>query len=280
MILENAMSLPPLGIALSGGTAKSVTHVGVLKAISEAQVPVSYIVGTSGGSMVGTMFATGMPISTLEGIATTMSWRKLVSIKLTRLGFISSERIEDFMRDTIGDLDFDDLTIPCGVVAADLQTGEKRVFSSGPVARAVRASCSIPQIYLPVEIDGHYYVDGGLAEYLPAESLHEMGCDFVVGVNLAPHEDVYRRPHHILQLIIQLTGLMARKNLAASLQHADVVVHPNIDRFSAFDFDNAAEMIQVGYDTTRRTLDRLHRVWQDKGGLRARLVRRLKRHSI
>jgi predicted acylesterase/phospholipase RssA len=107
-----------------------------------------------------------------------------------------------------------------------------------------------------------------------------MGCDFIVGVNLAPHTDVYRRPHHILQLIIQLTGLMARKNLAASLQHVDVMIHPDIDQFSAFDFDNAARMIQVGYDTTQRMLERLHRVWHDKGGLRARLVRRLKRHTI
>lgn len=271
------MSLPSLGLALSGGTAKSVTHVGVLKALTEARIPISYIAGTSGGSIVGTMYASGMPISTLESIATTMSWRKLVSIKLTRLGFISSGRIEDFMRETIGDIEFSDLTIPCGVVAANLLTGDKRVFTSGPVARAVRASCSIPQIYLPVEIDGQYYVDGGLAEYLPAESVRELGGEFVVGSSLAPVDDTYRRPHHILQLIIQLTGLMARKNLVASLPHVDVLVHPDLDRFSAFDFDNAAAMIEVGYEATQRMIDRLVRVWHEKGTLRGRLMRRLRR---
>lgn len=271
------MSLPSLGVALSGGTAKSVTHVGVLKAMVEAGVPISFITGTSGGAIVGTLYASGMPISTLESIATTMSWRKLASIKLTRLGFISSARIEDFMRNTIGDVDFADLTIPCGVVASNLLTGNKRVFTEGNVARAVRASCSIPQIYLPVEIDGEYYVDGGLAEYLPAGSLHDLGAAFVVGVSLGPVDETYRRPHHILQLIMQLTGLMARKNLDASLEYVDVLIHPNLDRFSSFDFDNAGEMIELGYETTRRALDRLHEVWESRGTLRARLLRRLKR---
>lgn len=273
------MSLPPLGIALSGGTAKSVTHVGVIKAIVEAGVPVSYIAGTSGGSMVAAMFASGMPISTLETIATTMSWRKLVSIKLSRLGFISSARIEEFMKETIGDIDFAELALPCAVVATNLVTGEKRVFTEGQVARAVRASCSIPQIYLPVEIDEEYYVDGGLAEYLPAETLQEMGCNFVVGSSLAPVDHAYHRPHHILHLVVQITGLMARKNLVDSIKCVDVIIHPNLDKFGSFDFDSADKMIQVGYDAARRALDTLHEVWERKGTLRARLMRRLRRHS-
>jgi NTE family protein len=267
-------------LALSGGTAKSVTHVGVIKAIVQAGVPIACIAGTSGGSIVGSMYASGMPMSTLEGIATTMSWRKLVSIKLSRLGFISSERIEDFMHDAIGDLTFDQLNIPTGVVATNLVTGEKRLFREGNVARAVRASCSIPQIYLPVEIDGQYYVDGGLAEYLPAESVLDLGGEFVVGSNLAPVDEAYHRPHHILQLVVQITGLMARKNLVLSEEFVDVMIHPNLDRFSAFDFENSARMIEIGYDTTRRAIDELHQAWEKKGGVRSRLLRRLRRKSI
>jgi len=254
--------------------------VGVLKAITQAGVPIARITGTSGGSIVGTMYASGMPMSTLEGIATTMSWRKLVSIKLSRLGFISSERIEHFMHDAIGDIDFDQLNIPCGVVATNLVTGDKRVFRNGNVARAVRASCSIPQIYLPVEIDGQYYVDGGLAEYLPAESVLDMGGEFVVGSNLAPVDESYHRPHHILQLVVQITGLMARKNLVVSEDFVDLMIHPNLDQFSAFDFDSAARMIEIGYETTRRRLDELHEAWEKKGGVRARLLRRLRRRPI
>jgi len=106
------VSRPTVGLALSGGTAKSVCHVGVIKALAEANIPVDYVAGTSGGSLVGSLFASGMPLSTLESVATTMSWRKLITIKLTKLGFISSARIEEFVKDTIGDIPFDELGIP------------------------------------------------------------------------------------------------------------------------------------------------------------------------
>lgn len=266
-----------IGVALSGGTAKSVAHVGVLKALTEAGIPISYVAGTSGGSMVGAMFASGMPMSTLENVATRMNWRKLISIKLTRLGFISSERIENFIIDTIGDLTFEDLKVPCAVIATNLVTGEPRVFRTGPVARAVRASCSIPQVYLPVEIGGEYYVDGGLAEYLPVDTLRELGAEFLIGSHLGPIDPSYRRPHHILQLVLQITGLMARKNYVISEKRADFIIHPNLDPYSSFDFDNASRMIEIGYDTTLEMLDQLTAELKKQGGFFGRLVKKFRR---
>ena len=256
------MKFRSFGVALSGGTAKSVTHVGVIKALVEAGIPISYVAGTSGGSIVGSMFASGMPISTMEAVATNMSWRKLVSIRLTRLGFISSQRIEDFVRETIGNLHFEDLAVPCGVVATNLVTGDRKVFRSGPVARAVRASCSIPQIYLPVEIDGEFYVDGGLSQYLPVETALEMGAEFILASHLAPVDPTYRRPQNILQLVVQITGLMARKNFPISVAKSHFVVHPNVDAYSSFDFEHAAEMIEIGYDATRRVVAQLRDKWE------------------
>jgi len=257
------MKFRSFGVALSGGTAKSVTHVGVIKALVEAGIPISYVAGTSGGSIVGSMFASGMPISTMEAVATNMSWRKLVSIRLTRLGFISSQRIEDFVRETIGNLHFEDLAVPCGVVATNLVTGDRKVFRSGPVARAVRASCSIPQIYLPVEIDGEFYVDGGLSQYLPVETALEMGAEFILASHLAPVDPTYRRPQNILQLVVQITGLMARKNFPISVAKSHFVVHPNVDAYSSFDFEHAAEMIEIGYDATRRVVAQLRDKWEN-----------------
>jgi NTE family protein len=248
---------PRIGIALSGGTAKSVTHVGVVKALAEAGIPLYCVAGTSGGSIVGSMVASGMPVSTMETVATTMSWRKLVSIRLTRMGFISSERIAEFMREILGDLTFEELNLPTAVVATDLVTGEKRVFRSGPLAIAVRASCSIPQIYLPVEIDNQYYVDGGLSEYLPVQTAMELGADFVIASHLAPVDPTYRRPQNILQLVVQITGLIARKNYPVSERLASFVIHPNVDSYSSFDFDHSEEMMEIGYDTARRALPAL-----------------------
>ena len=253
-----------VGVALSGGTAKSVAHVGVLKALVEEGIPIDCIAGTSGGSIVGAMYASGMPVSTMENTANTMSWRKLVSIKLTRLGFVSSEAIEDFVKDMIGDINFDDLKIPMTVVAANLVTGEKREFKKGSVPLAVRASCSIPQIYLPVEINGRYYVDGGLAEYLPVETLLDMGCGFCIASHLGPHNPQYRRPHHILHLVMQITGLMARKNYVNSIKKADVLIHPDLDGYSSFDFNHSASIVELGYNTTRALV----------GEIRAKLARK------
>ncbi|HEX5131526.1 MAG TPA: patatin-like phospholipase family protein [Candidatus Krumholzibacteria bacterium] len=269
------MKFPSVGICLSGGTAKSVTHVGVIKALVEAEIPISYVAGTSGGSIVGTMFASGMPISTMEAVAKTMSWRKLVSIRLTRMGFISSERIEEFVMETIGDLHFADLAIPSGVVATNLVTGDRKIFREGRVARAVRASCSIPQIYLPVEIDGEFYVDGGLSEYLPVETGQELGAEFTVASHLAPVDPTYRRPRNILQLVIQVTGLMARKNFPISEQKASFVIHPNVDAYSSFDFEHSAEMIEIGYDATKRVVADLKETWERAGGLGPRIARKL-----
>ena len=266
-----------VGLALSGGTAKSVAHVGVIKALTEENIPIDYISGTSGGSIVAAMFASGMPFSTLEHAATSMSWLKLASIKLTKLGFISSERIEEFMKEMIGDVKFEDLRIPTTVVAANLVTGEKREFGTGPVALAVRASCSIPQIYLPVEIDGEYYVDGGMAEYLPVESLVSMGCDFCIASHLGPVKPTYRRPHHILHLVMQITGLMARKNYLRSISRADFLIHPNLDGFSSFDFNSSDKTIEIAYNTTKTLIGDLRAALRRKSGIWSRLFH--KHHS-
>jgi NTE family protein len=143
-----------------------------------------------------------------------------------------------------------------------LVTGDRKVFRSGPVARAVRASCSIPQIYLPVEIDGEFYVDGGLSQYLPVETALEMGAEFILASHLAPVDPTYRRPQNILQLVVQITGLMARKNFPISVAKSHFVVHPNVDAYSSFDFEHAAEMIEIGYDATRRVVAQLRDKWE------------------
>jgi NTE family protein len=271
------MSRLTVGIALSGGTAKSVAHVGVLKALAEEGIPIDYVAGTSGGSIVGAMYASGMPISTMETVATTMSWLKLVSIKLTKLGFVSSGAIEEFVKEMIGDITFDELNTPLIVVAANLVTGDKREFRSGSVALAVRASCSIPQIYLPVEIDGEYYVDGGVVEYLPIRSLLKMGCDFTIGSHLALVNPSYRRPHHILHLVMQVTSLMARKNYVRSIELADVIIHPNLDHFSSFDFNNSDKIVEFGYNTAKSMIGEIRQELKRKSRIWSRLKRRVRR---
>lgn len=265
----------PVGLALSGGTAKAVTHVGVLKALLEENIPISHVSATSGGAVVGAFFASGMPISSMVDMAKKLSWSKLISIRLSRLGFVSSKRIEEFVRGVIGDVRFEDLKYPLHVVATDLETGRKHVFNKGPVAPAVRASCSIPQIFLPVEIDGHYYVDGGFSEYLPVGTLHEIEEMFVIGVHLAHTRGIYRRPRNYLQLAMHIMGLVAKTNYVVSRERADILVHPHMDNYSPFDFDTAEALIDVGYRITKDLMPDIRRKWKQNSSRWHKLMQKL-----
>lgn len=270
------MARLPVGVALSGGTARSVLHVGVLKALAESGIPVNFIAGTSGGGIAAAIYAYGEPIEVMAEVAGSLSWWKLASIRFSRLGFISSHRIETFLDQTLQGARFEDLKIPCAVPVTDLATGERVVFTRGPVARAVRASCSIPQIYLPVEIDGRPYVDGGLAEYLPVESVQEFGPQFTIGVNLNTRMRDYQPPRHRLGLIIQFTSMVANQNVARSVARADYILHPDIDGYSALDFSAATELIDLGYRFTLARADDIHREWRRKSSLLGRLRRFLR----
>ena len=263
----------PIGLALSGGTAKSVLHVGVIKALLEAGIPIDYIAGTSGGAIVATAFASGAPIREMEKIATSMNWWKLASIRLSRLGFVSSEPIEKFMEGILPGARFESLPKPCVVTVTDLITGQCRRFRSGPVARVVRASCGIPQIYSPVLIDGKYYVDGGLSEYLPSPSVRSLGNQFTIGVALNNKEKEYRQTNNMLRLIMQFTNMVARQNMKHSLAVTDYLIHPRLDQYSAFDFSAAEELMEIGYVMTRRNIADIKKAWRRKSSLLARCKR-------
>lgn len=206
-----------------------------------------------------------------------MSWGRLISIRLSRLGIVSSRRIEDFVRSVIGDISFEDLKVPCHVVVTDLEDGKKRVVDTGPIAKVVRASCSIPQIFLPVEVDGRYYVDGGFCEYLPVETLQEIDDMFVIAVSLAQNKSIYRRPSNYIQLAIHIMGLIAKTNYVVSEKKADFVIHPDLDQYSAFDFDNAEEMIELGYETTKALIPEITRQWKQKSSRLHKLIHKISR---
>ena len=263
----------PIGLALSGGTAKSALHIGVVKALREAGIPISYVAGTSGGSIVAVVFASGAGIEEMEKIATSMSWWKLASIRLSKMGFVSSEPIEKFIDGILPHATFEDLAIPCVVTSTNLVTGKCRRFASGPVAPVVRASCSIPQIYSPVQIDNKYYVDGGLSEYLPIPSVRSLGAQFTIGVNLSNKDEEYRRTHNMLQLIMQITNMIARQNIKFSLQQTDFLIHPRLDQYSAFDFSTAEELMDIGYVMTKRNIRDIETAWRRKSGWLSRLRR-------
>ncbi|HKK72283.1 MAG TPA: patatin-like phospholipase family protein [Candidatus Krumholzibacteria bacterium] len=238
---------PTLGLALSGGTAKSIAHIGVLQAIEEAGLRPDVIAGTSGGSLIAVVYASGVGTDRMVEMAGRVNWRRLARVRIPRLGLFSNQGVAELVRDTVGDLTFEDLEIPTHVVTTDLLSGGKAVFSHGPVAPAVQASCSIPQIFSPVEIGDGLYADGGFLEYLPLPTLRDIGCTTMVGVHLGSFADFTPRPGHLLAMIMRTIGIVAVRNAREAVPLADVLIEPDLRGFHSFDLKRHEELIEVGY---------------------------------
>lgn len=241
---------PPvhIGLALSGGATKAVAHVGVLRAFADSGIVIDSITGTSGGSIVGALYATGRTIPELERIALSLSWKQMAQVTFSRLGFLSSDKIERYLVSVMGDVRFEDLPIPFAVVATNLVSGRAHTFRHGRVAMACRASCSIPQIYKPVEIDGEYFVDGGLVEELPLAALRaEFAPEIAVGVNLVAESGAFNRPRHVFHLAWRLGVIVSRQSARAMEQYGDVIVRPRLEKFSGAHFRAIPEMMEEGY---------------------------------
>ena len=266
-----------IGLALSGGTAKSVAHIGAIRALEESGIEISYLSGTSGGAIVAVLYAAGKTTGELAELAGEMRWRRFAGLTLPKLGLLSSDKIREFIIDEIGDLDFRDLRIPTAVVISDLTSGKKVVFREGSTAVACQASSSIPEVYCPVEVDGHYLVDGGLIEYLPVETLSSFGEMFKIGVNLGMGDRLRKRPRHLLEVIMQVTGFMSQQNAAVSETMADFVIRPAIERFSPFALHKASLIIDEGYKETVRVIPYLKDAIRSYGSFKERLRRKLRR---
>ena len=252
-----------VGLALSGGIAKSAAHVGVIRALEEHRVRIDYLSGTSGGSIVAAFYAAGRTVEEMARLAGAIRWIDLAALTLPRLGFLSSDKIRRFIADEIGDPDFDELELPLAVVAADISSGAKKVFTEGKVALACRASSSIPELYAPVEVDNHSLVDGSLVEYVPIDALATLGAMFKIGVNLGHAREGLKRPRNLLEVVAQVTNFIAQQNASVSEAHADFMIHPDLREFSPFALHRASDILEKGYRETLRVMPDLKKALRE-----------------
>ena len=176
-----------IGLALSGGAAKGLAHIGVIKALEEAGIKVDYIAGSSMGALIGAAYASGVPIDTLEKIAVDTDWKtsmKLFVPGLSTSGLINGKRVKKFLRTLYGNKNIEDLLIPFAATATDISTGKLFVINRGSLLEAVRASISIPIVFTPVKYKQILLVDGGLVDPVPIDVVREMGADYVIAVNV------------------------------------------------------------------------------------------------
>jgi len=257
---------PIVGLALSGGTAKSLAHIGVLQALEEAGIGVDCLAGTSGGAIVGAVYAAGFGIADLTEIAHKLRWRHLARFTFPKLGLLNNSGVRSFLTELLGDVTFDDLRMPMAIVGTDFLSGEKVVFRSGKVADAAMISSSIPNVFEPVELNDTLYVDGGLVEYLPVETVREFGPQVVIAVNLGYREGPSPRPGNLLHVAMQVVGIAARQNARISESRADIVIRPPAASFPSFDLMASAKLIEVGYVETKKRIPDIQAVLAERSG--------------
>tara|TARA_Y100000310_G_scaffold293020_1_gene322288 strand:+ start:13597 stop:14580 length:984 start_codon:yes stop_codon:yes gene_type:complete len=173
-----------IGIALSGGAARGISHIGILKVLEKEKIPIDYIAGTSIGSLIGAFYASGIPINEIEKIMKTTKWRKLVDFTTPKTGFITGKKIENRIKEIVENKNFEDLDIPLSIVSTELNRGEKVIFKHGNLTKAIRASISIPGVFEPVIDKNSTYADGSMVDPIPVDVLKDMGADIIIAVDL------------------------------------------------------------------------------------------------
>jgi NTE family protein len=173
-----------VGLALGGGGARGMAHVGAIRVLEREGIPIDCIAGTSAGSLVGAAYAAGIRGHRLLEMALNIRWRDIARVVWPRQGFFSFDRLESFLVNTVGDLTFTELDMPYAAIAADLATGQQVVLTEGRLAPAVRASCSVPGLVTPADIGGRLLVDGGVVNNLPISVVRSLGADVVIAVGL------------------------------------------------------------------------------------------------
>ena len=250
---------PALGLALGGGFARGIAHVGVLKVLEEEGIPIRVVAGTSVGALIGAVYCSGVSIPELINIAHSVRFTTFARWTVSRYGFASNERMVTFLNRTLKVKSFEELRIPLGVTATDFNTGEGVVFHSGSIVDPVRASCAYPGMFLPVIIRGRHLVDGMLSYPVPARPLRDMGADRVLAVHLKGTWANGGAPRHLFDVIGQSFAIAQDAMSSLWRSAADCVIEPDVAGFAYDDFKRADELIKVGEAAMRAALPEVRR---------------------
>ena len=248
---------PKIGIALGGGFARGLAHVGILKVLEEEGIAVDMVAGTSVGAVIGALYCSGISAKELEELAALVRFSSIARFTLSRYGFCTNERLGAFLRKVLKVRTFEELKIPLAVTATDFATGGGIVFRSGSLIDPVRASCAYPGMFPPVNIGGKLLVDGMLAHPVPTVPLRDMGTDRVIGVLLSSQWTNLNGPRHVFDVIGQCFSIAQEKMSGLWQSSADLVLQPNVSGFSYDDFARAPELVKMGEAVAREALPKI-----------------------
>jgi NTE family protein len=250
------MSRPKIGLALGSGGAKGFAHIGILKVMAEAGIPIDYIAGSSMGALVGALYGVGHEWDRMERMALAFKRNHYLDFTIPKMGFITGKKITDLIRVITYQKQFEECRLPVKIVATDLLSGERVVFDSGFLFKAVRASISIPGIFVPVRWGGRIYVDGGVVDRVPTKIVREMGADLVISVDVSSFSgDAVVQS--VFDVIVQSIDIMQQQLVNLQETHADVVIKPPVSNFNSKAFVNLEQIIKLGEDAAKGKLSEI-----------------------
>jgi NTE family protein len=244
---------PRVGLALGGGAARGFAHIGVIQVLEENGLRPDLVTGTSAGSVVAALYASGRSGAALGPMATSMDESAITDWAFPGRGLIRGEALARYIRAQTGGLAIEAMRLPLGIVATDLDSGEPILFQRGDAGMAVRASSAVPAVFQPVRIGGREYVDGGLVSPVPVRFARQMGAEVVIAVDISTPPDGNATGDPI-RLLLQTFTIMGRSISRLELRDADVVVRPALAGVSGSDFTERQRAIQAGRDAATAAL--------------------------
>lgn len=250
-----------IGLALGGGGARGIGHVGVLKAFEELGVRFDYIAGTSAGSVVGALYSYGIPISRIEELAVGLKKSDVVKGMIPFIKPAKTEQLEDLLNSIFGDITvFSEMKIPFKAVCTDLKTGKEVDFDYGNVAKVVSASCAVPGIFTPVEYENMNLVDGGLRNNVPVDVVKNMGANVIFAVDVNHLRGTGTNSLSTISVLSSTMGIMMQAKVDQTMALADLIFEPALESFSPLKTEGAEQMIKIGYETVMANRSKIEKI--------------------
>lgn len=249
-------SPPRIGLALGGGAARGFAHIGVIQVLEESGVKPDLVVGTSAGSLVAALYASGLDGAALARLADSMDESAFADWAFPGRGLIRGEALARYVREHTGGRSFEQMRMPLGIVATELDSGRAILFQHGDPGIAVRASSAVPAVFQPVRIGAHEYVDGGLVAPVPVHFARQMGAQLVIAVDISAVPEG-NATGDAMRMLLQTFAIMGRSINRYELRDADVVLRPRLAEVSSADFAMRKHSIQAGRDAALAALPRL-----------------------
>jgi NTE family protein len=255
-IVKPALRLPRIGLALGGGAARGFAHIGVIQVLEEAGIRPDLVVGTSAGSLVAALYASGKTAIEMAALAQGMDEGSITDWSFPARGLIRGEALARYVREHTGGRTIEQMRLPLGIVATDLDSGAGILFQRGDTGAAVRASSAVPAVFQPVRIGNREYVDGGLVSPVPVRFARQMGAEMVIAIDISTNPDG-NATGDVMKMLLQTFAIMGRSITQFELREADVVLRPLMSGVSSADFAARGRALQAGREVATRLLPEL-----------------------